>query len=347
MWYMKLIQAGLVPDGLVRAGIRRRLWAGLRPHQTAPTQNQLAAKRQLIEQFKQNPIAVHVELANEQHYEVPAAFFQLVLGKHLKYSACYWKKGVQTLNEAEAAMLELTCQRAGLEDGMLILELGCGWGSLSLWMAEHYPKSQITAVSNSNSQREFIQAQAQARGLHNLTVITADMNTFEPPHDHRFDRVVSVEMFEHMKNYKQLMANISAWLVPGGKLFVHHFSHQKFLYEFDHTQPQNWMARYFFAGGTMPSDDLLLYFQDDLKLVEHWRVNGKHYEKTLNAWLSIMDKQASEARRIIRDVYGEHQEDLWFTYWRLFFIACAETFGLNNGDEYFVTHLLFEKPDHA
>ncbi|MCX9079354.1 MAG: cyclopropane-fatty-acyl-phospholipid synthase, partial [Candidatus Methanoperedens sp.] len=276
-----------------------------------------------------------------QHDEVPPEFFQLVLGRHLKYSACYWPDGVTKLDGAEEAMLQLTCERAGVQDGMTILDVGCGWGSLSLWIAQHYPNCQVQAVSNSRTQQAFIQQRAYERRLTNITAHVADIVEFDT--DQRFDRVLSIEMFEHMKNYEQLMGKIAHWLKPQGRLFVHHFSHRENAYEFDHTDPNNWMARYFFTGGTMPSDDLLLYFQRDLTVVNHWRVVGTHYERTLNAWLTRLDDQRDRVKTIMADVYGANQALRWFVYWRLFFMGCAEVFGIRRGQAYFVTHLLFEK----
>jgi cyclopropane-fatty-acyl-phospholipid synthase len=245
-------------------------------------------------------------------------------------------------------MLDLTCQRARLENGMKVLDLGCGWGSLSLWIATHYPDCQVLSVSNSNTQREFIQNQCRSRSLHNVTALTADMADFE--HDPRFDqlpkfdRVISIEMFEHMKNYERLLARIAELLDPDGMLFVHLFSHREFAREFDADDPNDWMAQTFFSGGTMPSDDLLFHFQRDLKLVDHWRVDGWHYEKTLRAWLAKLDSQETKVRRIMAQTYGSHNETRWLVNWRLFFLACSEVWGLKRGREYLVSHYLFENP---
>ena len=238
-------------------------------------------------------------------------------------------------------MLRLTGERAGVQDGMTILDVGCGWGSLSLWIAQHYPNCQVQAVSNSKTQQAFIQRCARERHLINLTVHVANIAEFET--DARFDRILSIEMFEHMKNYAQLMDKIACWLKPQGRLFVHHFSHRERVYEFDHTDPNNWMARYFFTGGTMPSDDLLLYFQRDMVVINHWRVNGLHYQKTLNAWLKKLDDQRDQIEAIVKEVYGADQARRWLVYWRLFFMGCAEFFGIRQGQENLVTHLLFEK----
>ena len=347
MWYMRWVETGRVPDGLIRLVLRVGLnWVRLKRYTISPAQA-LAEKRALIDKFIHSPIAIRTDDPNVQHYEVPSEFFQIVLGKWLKYSCCYWPAGVSDLEQAEEAMLGLTCRRARLEDGMRVLDLGCGWGSLSLWIATNFPNCQVLAVSYSNTQRAFIQGQCKLRGLGNIKVITADMAEFED--DSRFDqiehfdRIISIEMFEHMKNYERLLRRIAALLKPEGKLFVHLFSNRQFVREFDAEDPKDWMARTFFSGGTMPSDDLLLYFQGDLKLVDHWRVDGWHYEKTLNAWLARLDSNKEDVRRVIAQTYGAENEGLWLANWRLFFLACSEVWGTYNGREYLVSHYLFEQ----
>jgi cyclopropane-fatty-acyl-phospholipid synthase len=333
---IELMERGLAPDTFVRLGIRRLLAQRLTEERKARAQRQ-----DFINTLAQNPIALHTDKANEQHYEVPAEFFQYIMGQQLKYSACYWPDGVETLSQAEAAMLQLSCERAQLEDGQAILELGCGWGSLSLWMAEHYPKSQITAVSNSGPQRAFIEQRCAERGLNNLSVITADMNDFSI--DQRFDRVLSVEMFEHMRNYPLLLARIANWLRPGGVLFVHVFSHRHYAYPFETEGEDNWMGQYFFTGGLMPSRDLLTQFQDDLRPTAQWHFNGRHYQRTCEAWLHNQDRHKAEIMAIFKRVYGADAAR-WFQRWRVFFMACAELFGYANGEEWGVSHYRFMRP---
>jgi cyclopropane-fatty-acyl-phospholipid synthase len=336
-----LLECDLLPDALLRLGIRRLLRQRLRQQHRGGIEAQLAARQELIAQLRASPIAIQTEAANAQHYELPTRFFELCLGRRLKYSSALWPPGVDTLDQAEEAMLRLTCQRARIEDAQRILELGCGWGSLSLWLAENYPRSQITAVSNSTTQRAHIEAQCARRGVRNLRIVTCDMNAFDT--DERFDRVVSVEMFEHMKNYARLMGNIERWLAPEGLLFVHIFTHREYAYHFEARDDSDWMARYFFSGGIMPSDDLLLYFQDDLTLEQHWRVNGRHYQRTAQAWLVNMDRHESELRVLLASTYGAANARRWWVYWRVFYLACAQLWGFRGGEEWLVSHYLFRK----
>jgi cyclopropane-fatty-acyl-phospholipid synthase len=336
-----LMERGYVPDWLTRIGIRRLLAGRLRAEATGGDRGREMALARLEAELRASPIALHTGAANEQHYEVPAGFFQKVLGPRLKYSSCWWPEEVRDLETAEAAMLALSCERAELGFDQDILELGCGWGSLTLWMAECYPDSRIVAVSNSRSQREFIEARCRKRGFGNVQVITADMNDFSI--DRRFDRVVSVEMFEHMRNYQALMGRIHAWLKPGGNLFVHIFTHRQLAYPFETEGDDDWMGRYFFTGGLMPSRDLLPRFRGDLTLEDQWHFDGHHYQRTLEAWLANQDRHRDEIMALFRETYGPEQADRWFQRWRVFFMACAELFGYRHGEEWGVSHYRFGK----
>jgi cyclopropane-fatty-acyl-phospholipid synthase len=340
---LDLTESGVVPDGIVRHGIRKLLQQRLDEINIDQVGEQADAQSTFINAMNDSAIALQPEMANEQHYEVPAEFYNAVLGKHGKYSCCYWGDDTRTLEQAEAAALQLTCAHAEIADGMEILELGCGWGSLTLWMAEHYPAARITAVSNSNSQREHIERQLTLRGLENVEIITADMNDFSI--DNEFDRVVSVEMFEHMRNYRELFERISAWLKADGKFFMHIFVHRNAPYLFEIKDSTDWMSRYFFSGGMMPSDDLPLFFQEKFTLARRWRWNGQHYRKTSEAWLKNLDEKRNQVWPLLEQTYGRDFAKLWFVRWRIFFLSVAELFAYNSGNEWYVSHYLFNKRD--
>lgn len=337
-----LLEKNILPDFLVRIGIRRLLRARLQSEASKDEEEAARKMESYIEALKRSPVAVATVLANDQHYQVPTAFFKKVLGKNMKYSSALFESRGATLDEAEDAMLALTAKRAELKNGQRVLELGCGWGSLSLYLAKKFPKSKITGVSNSATQKAHIDFEAKRRGLTNLRIITADMNKLTLRE--KFDRVVSVEMFEHMRNYEALFEKISGFLAVNGKLFVHIFTHRRYAYLFESEDPTDWMGRYFFSGGQMPSDHLLLYFQSHLVLRHHWRVSGVHYQKTSEAWLANMDRNKSEIVSIFQKHYGARETRKWWSYWRIFFLACSELWGYRHGNEWFVSHYLFEKP---
>jgi cyclopropane-fatty-acyl-phospholipid synthase len=334
-------EQGFIPDAAIRAGIRRLLKERLGDIHADNTEAAACLAEAFVTDARTAPIALLPEKANEQHYEVPAAFFGEVLGRHRKYSSCWWPAGVTTLDAAEAAALDATCTRAGLTDGQHILELGCGWGSLTLWMAAHYPASRITAVSNSAPQRAYIEAEAARRNLDNVRILTADMNTFDAPA--RYDRIVSVEMFEHMRNWPVLFRRVHDWLKVDGLFFMHVFVHRLTPYAFVEQGEDDWMSRYFFSGGMMPSDDLALRCQDDLRVARVWRWDGTHYERTANAWLANMDARRAVIRPILAQTYGAEQAMQWWMRWRIFFMSCAELFGYDHGQQWWVSHYLFER----
>lgn len=341
MFYDPLLEKDLLPDALLRTGIRRLLKQRLQQEKKADVELQQAHLMQLIGELKNSPIAINTQEANEQHYEVPTEFYQYCLGKHLKYSSGFWKDGVNDIDTSERDMLELTCQRAELKDGQDVLELGCGWGSLSLFMAAKFPGSKFTVVSNSRTQKIYIDGEAQKRNITNLKVVTVNINDFNLTDT--FDRVVSVEMFEHMRNYQKLMALVADRLKPDGKLFVHIFTHKEFAYKFEVIDDTDWMSKYFFTGGIMPSDDLLLYFNERLSIEQHWHVSGMHYSKTSEAWLKNMDAHKKEIMPLFENTYGKKDAVKWWVYWRIFYMACAELWGYNKGDEWIVSHYLFQK----
>ena len=336
------MERGWIPDALIRAGIRHLCADRLRECRIAGADG---TKRFLAEMCN-GPIAPLPDRANAQHYELPPEFFALALGPRRKYSCCFYPPGVDDLATAEEAALAATCERAELADGQQILELGCGWGSLTLWMAERYPQSQITAVSNSAPQRRHIETTAASRGLTNVCVLTADMNDFaaEPA---TFDRVVSVEMFEHMRNYERLLERIAEWLRPDGKLFVHIFCHRRYAYPFESEGEENWMGRHFFTGGLMPSAEVFASFTRHLHVARQWEWDGTHYQRTSEAWLRNLDEHRREAQAILTRVAGPTEGRLLFHRWRVFYLAVAELFGYAGGSEWFVSHYLLEPTDVA
>jgi cyclopropane-fatty-acyl-phospholipid synthase len=336
-----LAERGLLPDFLIRLGIRRLCARRLRAERAGGLEAQAERLAQRIAQLRRSPVALHAEAANAQHYELPAEFFALCLGPRMKYSACWYPKGEQSLEAAEEAMLRLYGARAELTDGQDILELGCGWGSLTLWMAERYPSARITAVSNSSSQRRYIEARCRELGLANVRVLTRDVSHLELA-DGQFDRCIAVEMFEHLRNYETVMSRIAGWLRPGGKLFVHIFAHRTLMYPFDTAGADNWLGRHFFTGGQMPAADTLLHFQRHLRIERRWLLDGRNYARTANQWLERQDRRRDEALAVLRRRYGDGAV-LWLNRWRIFWMACAELFGYADGSEWLIAHYLCER----
>lgn len=332
---MGLAEKARLPDQVIRYGIRYLCKKRLK--ESVLGRNGL---QDFVEMMNESPVAPIPEKANEQHYELPARFFDLALGPNRKYSGCLWDEEVTTLGEAEEKSLKQVAERAQLSNGQNILELGCGWGSLSLWMASQFPESQITGVSNSAFQREAIMREASARGLKNLEIITADMNEFDT-HE-KFDRVVSIEMFEHMRNWRSLLQRISQWLKTDGRLFVHVFANRSQPYEFETKGTKNWMGRFFFSGGIMPSHDLMSEFNEHMTVEKDWVVNGNHYAKTAEAWLNNLDRAKHEAMDVLAENYGESQAPLWLQRWRIFFMACAELFAFQQGEQWHISHYLLK-----
>ena len=337
--YHPVLATRRVPDGLLRRLVRRRLAERLEQLGAAAGGDDAAALHRYATALAAGPLVIHQEAANRQHYELPTAFFGLFLGPRLKYSCCLWPQAGDDLTAAEEAMLALTCERAGLEDGMDVLDLGCGWGSLALFIAERYPRCRVTAMSNSRTQVRHIAAScSQTGGATAVTPLAADIATFDP--GRRFDRIISVEMLEHVRNYRELFARMSGWLAPGGRAFVHVFSHRRFAYTFSAEDPRDWMGARFFSGGQMPAHDLFLQFGDDLMTVERWWVGGDHYARTLEAWLRRYDDRAAAILPLLAQTYGAELAPRWQVDWRLFLLACAETFAYDEGREWGVSHYL-------
>lgn len=332
-----LAEKGYLPDWLIRVGIRRLLAARLRQERRRGGSQHVS---ELVQFLKRSPVALATEQANAQHYEVPAAFFDTVLGPRLKYSCCLYSDAHTRLAEAEETMLRLTCERAELQDGMDVLDLGCGWGSLSLWVAEHFPHCRVTALSNSTGQRRFIESRCADLGLRNLRVITANVADYLGTET--YDRVISIEMFEHMRNYETLLHRIAGWLRPAGKLFVHIFCHREIAYTFDTAGVSDWMARHFFTDGLMPSFDLLGNFDRDLAITRRWQVDGRHYARTCEDWLMNLDANRARLLALLARTTSRSSAELMVRRWRIFLMACAELFRHAGGSEWFVGHYLFE-----
>lgn len=337
---LDLVERGLVPDALVRHGIRRLCAARLQEEGIADPARADERFRTLLGQLRHSPLAIETAAANAQHYELPTRFFELCLGKRLKYSSCFYARGDETLDQAEEAMLALYLERAQLADGQDILELGCGWGSLTLWLAERLPGARITAVSNSATQRAHIEQACAARGLGNVRVLTCDVNRLDLPAS-AFDRCVSIEMFEHLRNYQGLFERIGRWLRPGGRLFAHIFCHRHLMYPFETTGEDDWMGKYFFTGGLMPAADTFLHFQRDLRLEERWLLPGTHYQRTADHWLANHDAHRDEVMQVLAGAYGAGDAARWNQRWRMFWMACAELFGYEGGRQWQVAHYRF------
>ncbi|MCU1455703.1 MAG: Cyclopropane-fatty-acyl-phospholipid synthase-like protein clusters with [Acidimicrobiales bacterium] len=340
----RLLDWGLVPDALLRAVCTLRTRNRLNVERRGTLDERSERMRRLRGELRTSAVTTHTAEANAQHYEVPSAFFSLVLGPRLKYSSSYWPEGVTTLGAAEEAMLELYGQRAELADGQRVLEMGCGWGSFTLWAAERYPRSEIVGVSNSRSQRDFVLARAAERGLSNVSIITADIADFDPA-DHgqeeAFDRVVSIEMLEHVRNHERLFARVAHWLADDGRFFTHIFTGRDVCFRYDADDPRDWMGRYFFSGGLMPTDDLFLHLQSDLTCVDHWQLDGTHYERTAEAWIDNLEAHRGGVLAALAADVGPRQARVWFRRWKAFFMGCSRLWGYRAGQDFGISHYLF------
>ncbi len=337
-----LAERGLLADWIIRRGIRLMCARRLRVERADGLERIAARFQERMCELENSPLALSTEAQNVQHCELPTEFFQQVLDRRLKYSCAYYPRGDETLDQAQEAMLALCAERAELADGQDILELGCGWGSLTLWMAERYPNARITAVSNSAAQRAHIHALCAERGLRNVHVLRRDVNRLELT-GQQYDRCVSIEMFERLRNYGILLQRIASWLRRGGKLFTHMFVNRELMYPLDARADDNWLGRHFFTGGLMPAANTLLWFQRHLRIERSWQIPGTHYERTANHWLRNQDGHRTEVRRILEGMYGTDQADLWVQRWRMFWMACAELFGYDRGREWFVAHYRFAR----
>jgi cyclopropane-fatty-acyl-phospholipid synthase len=337
----QLLAKGFIPDILIRKGIRKLLSERLAEEKAFDVEKGFKQSLKNIQKMKSGPIAICTDEANDQHYQVDSQFFKLVLGKNLKYSSAYWDEKTNNLNQAEDKMLNLYIERAGLKNGQTILDLGCGWGSLSLFLAKKFPQSKITAVSNSKTQKIYIDVQAKKRKLKNLEVITCNIN--ELSFKKKFDRIISIEMFEHMRNYQKLLSQVNSWLKKDGLLFVHIFTHKFLTYFFEVKDESDWMGKYFFTEGLMPSDQIFSHFNDAMLVKDHWVLSGKHYQKTADAWLLKMDSNKDKIMKIFNSHYGRDESKKWWNYWRIFFMSCSELWGYHQGNEWLVSHYLLEK----
>lgn len=344
---IKLIENGKMPDFITRAGIRKLLSERLDSLRFSTEEAHQNYIHQYVDSLKKFPLAVMTKEANEQHYEVPTKYYDFCLGRHKKYSSCFWDKNTTTLEEAEQLSLDISIDHAQIQDGMSILELGCGWGSLSLELARRFPNSKIVSVSNSKTQKTYIDNEAKIRGFTNLEIKTLDLSQKENYHfdGENFDRVMSIEMMEHLRNYQDFFNLISKRMKPNAKFFIHIFTHKESPYLFETEGEDNWMGKYFFSGGQMPSINLFEYFNNDLVVQEKWYWNGEHYQRTLEEWLNRMDQNEEEVMKLFKETYGSEYAVTWFNRWRIFYMSCAELFGFNHGKEWGVTHYLLTHKD--